>query len=50
MKKEYKLLSEKYIERLLDDLNAHGGEGWSISMYNQEFGMTKVVLEREIND
>lgn len=48
MKKEYKLVSAKYLEHMVDDLNRHGDEGWSISAYLQEFGVTKVILEREI--
>ncbi len=48
MKKEYKLISAKYLEHLVDELNQHGEEGWSISAYVQEFAQTKVVLEREI--
>lgn len=47
-RKEYKLLIGKFVEHLVDELNAHGDEGWSIAMYNQEFGVTKVVLEREL--
>lgn len=50
MKKEYKILSEKYIEDLLEDLNAHGDEGWSVSLSTTEYGVTKVILEREKED
>ena len=49
-RKEYKFLSDKYVEHLVEELNAHGGEGWSIAMYNQEYGVTKIILEREIED
>lgn len=44
--REYKLITEKFIEKLVEDLNTYGADGWSIAMYNQEFGVTKVVLER----
>lgn len=45
--KEYKLVSAKYLEHMIEDLNNHGNEGWSISAYLQEYGVTKVILERE---
>lgn len=48
IRKEYKVISEKYIEHLMSDLNQHGDEGWSVVLYVQEFGVTKVLLEREI--
>lgn len=47
MAKEYKLLIEKYIEHLVEDLNNHGQEGWSLILAIPESGVTKVVLERE---
>lgn len=50
LRKEYRVLSEKYIEHLMKELNAHGDEGWSVVLYVQEFGVTKVLLEREINN
>ena len=47
MKKEFKVISEKTIELLEDDLNSHGSEGWTIVLSIQEYGYTKVLLERE---
>jgi hypothetical protein len=47
--KEYRLLENKYLERLLEELNEHGSDGWSIALYIQEYGVTKVILERETN-
>lgn len=44
--KEYKILIEKVVEKLADDLNAHGDEGWSVVLSVQEFGVTKILLER----
>lgn len=45
-KKEYKILNEKTIEALCKDLNDHGDEGWSVVLSVQEFGYTKILLER----
>lgn len=47
-RKQYKVVTEKYIEHLMEELNNHGGEGWSVVLYLQEFGVTKVLLEREV--
>lgn len=47
-RKEYKILSDKYLEHLMQVLNEHGDEGWSVVLYLQEFGVTKVLLEREV--
>lgn len=46
-RKEYKILEERTIGQLVEDLNAHGDEGWAVIMSIQEYGVTKVVLERE---
>lgn len=45
--KEYKVISQKHPEWLVDELNAHSSDGWDIAAYFQEFGVTKFVLERE---
>lgn len=44
--KEYKTISERTIEQLAADLNAHGDEGWSVVLSIQEFGCTKILMER----
>jgi len=45
--KEYKVISDRYVEHLVEELNKMAVEGWSITAYLQEFGLTKFVLEKE---
>lgn len=50
MQKEHKLLEDRTVNHLVDKLNEAGADGWSICMYVQEFGVTKIVLEREVKN
>jgi hypothetical protein len=45
--KEYKVISERYLEDLVKFLNQDHEEGWEVAAYVQEFGVTKILLERE---
>lgn len=45
--KEYKVVSDRYIEHLVDTLNEHGNEGWTVVTTIQEQGTVKVILERD---
>lgn len=47
MAKEYKVISGKYLEHIVDELNKEEHKGWNVSAYTQEFGVTKVLLEKE---
>jgi len=47
MVKEYKVISDRYVEHLVDELNKHAEEGWIVTAYLQEFGLTKFVVEKE---
>lgn len=45
--KKYKVVSGKYLEHLVDELNKDEHDGWSVEAYTQEFGVTKVLLSKE---
>lgn len=47
--KEYKVISDRFVEHLVEQLNQHGTEGWTIAAYVQEFALTKIILERDTN-
>lgn len=47
MPKEYKVVSNKYLEHTAEELNKEEHEGWSVSAYTQEYGVTKILLERD---
>jgi len=44
---EYKVISDRYVEHLVEELNKHAEDGWEVTAYLQEFGLTKFVLQRE---
>lgn len=44
--KEYKMLEDRTLKELMDDLNNHADEGWTVILSVQEYGYTKVLLER----
>jgi len=47
MGKLYKVISDKYVETLVDRLNILSKDGWVIEAYLQEFGLTKFVISTE---
>jgi hypothetical protein len=49
MAKEYKVISDLWIEKLLPDLNKASKEGWTVTYMLQEHAVTKIILEKELN-
>jgi hypothetical protein len=47
MAKEYRVISDKWIEPLIPELNKASEEGWAVTYMLQEHAVTKIILERE---
>lgn len=46
-KKEYTFIEAKFSNNLLDSLNKLGEEEWEIALYEQVYGVTKIILVRD---
>lgn len=48
MAKDYKVVTAKWVDELLEDLKKHSKDGYSIVAYFQEHAVTKILLEKDL--
>lgn len=50
MAKEYMVIKDLWIEKLIPEMNQLSKQGWSVCYMLQEHANTKVIMEREASN